>query len=297
MEGGSVALWIRGDDHVTLSQPRDRQLPVSATSCGSSDCDGACRGTLDECFSRPETTTIEALRGERFSDRIIGHFPRPFLGGVCLDPALRTSSRMFDFVFRMFAAGDAALPARGMGTIARQIASQLPDGTARTDTRVDHVDGKSLRLTSGEQRDANAIVVACEAPAAARLLGEGVPTAGQSVTCIYFAADQPPVREPILVLNGEGEGPINNLCDPSQVAPAYAPSGLGEMGTGANGTLMPEGQIEGAKCCALGRVSCPVHETRSRVDDQDLADVGGRPGGWRVRSRSSTFAVCTTQSP
>ena len=181
-----------------------------------------CRGTLDECFARPETTTIEALRGDRFSDRIIEHFFRPFLGGVFLDPELRTSSRMFDFVFRMFAAGDAALPAHGMGTIARQIANQLPEGTVITDTRVDHVDGKSLRLASGEQRDAEAIVVACEAPAAAKLLGEGVPTAGQSVTCLYFAADQPPMKEPILVLNGEGEGPINNLCVPSQVAATYA---------------------------------------------------------------------------
>ena len=85
-----------------------------------------CRGTLDECFARPETTTIEALRSERFSDRIIERFFRPFLGGVFLDLELRTSSRMFDFVFRMFAEGDAALPAHGMGTIARQIANQLP---------------------------------------------------------------------------------------------------------------------------------------------------------------------------
>ena len=37
---------------------------------------------------------------------------------------------------------------------------------------MDHVDGNSLRLASGEQRDAEAIVVACDAPAAAKLLGE-----------------------------------------------------------------------------------------------------------------------------
>ena len=77
-------------------------------------------------FARPETTTIEALRSEGFSDRIIEHFFRPFLGGVFLDRELRTSSRMFDFVFRMFAAGDAALPAHGMGAMARQIASGFP---------------------------------------------------------------------------------------------------------------------------------------------------------------------------
>ena len=43
--------------------------------------------------------------------------------------------------------------------------------------------------------------------------------------CFYFDADQPPVTEPILVLNGDGEGPINNLCVPSQVSRGYAPAG------------------------------------------------------------------------
>jgi hypothetical protein len=33
------------------------------------------------------------------------------------------------------------------------------------------------------------------------------------------------LREPFLVVNAEGRGPINNLCVPSQVAPTYAPKG------------------------------------------------------------------------
>ena len=43
-----------------------------------------------------------------------------------LDAELLTSSRMFEFVFRMFSMGDAAVPARGMGAMARQIAKSLP---------------------------------------------------------------------------------------------------------------------------------------------------------------------------
>ena len=34
-----------------------------------------------------------------------------------------------------------------------------------------------------------------------------------------------PVEEPVLVLDGDGAGPVNNLCFPSQVAPSYAPAG------------------------------------------------------------------------
>ena len=39
------------------------------------------------------------------------------------------------------------------------------------------------------------------------------------------AADRAPIDEPILVLDGEGAGPVNHLCVPSVVAPTYAPPG------------------------------------------------------------------------
>src|ERR687895_419025 len=37
--------------------------------------------------------------------------------------------------------------------------------------------------------------------------------------------DRAPVDEPVIVLDGDGQGPVNNLCVPSAVAPTYAPSG------------------------------------------------------------------------
>jgi hypothetical protein len=44
--------------------------------------------------------------------------------------------------------------------------------------------------------------------------------------CLYFAADRAPVDEPVVVLDGDGDGPVNHLCVPSAVAPTYAPSNL-----------------------------------------------------------------------
>ena len=96
-----------------------------------------CRSSLDKLFQRPETTTINALRQEGFSQRFIESFFRPFLGGVFLERDLNTSSRMFDFVFRMFATGNVVLPAGGIGEIARQIANKLPDETLRTGASVE----------------------------------------------------------------------------------------------------------------------------------------------------------------
>jgi protoporphyrinogen oxidase len=47
----------------------------------------------------------------------------------------------------------------------------------------------------------------------------------RSVTCLYFAAPRAPVADGILVLNGEGVGPVNNLCVMDQVADTYSPQG------------------------------------------------------------------------
>jgi len=183
------------------------------------------RVPLTEIYDRPEQATIDLLHERGFSEIIIERFFRPFLGGVFLDATLQTSSRLCEFVFRMFSLGDAAIPANGMGSIPRQLASLLPPEVVRINTPVEAMVGRQVILSSGERLSARAVILATEAPVARRLLGDSYPADGRSVRCLYFAADEAPVREPILVLNGDGAGPINNLCVPSQVASSYAPPG------------------------------------------------------------------------
>lgn len=187
-------------------------------------------GAWEELFRRPETTTREALRRDGFSDSLIEGFFRPFFGGVFLERELRTSSRMFEFTFRMFSAGVAALPAEGMNALPAQLAASLTPHALLLRTPVASVETGALTLASGERLTAETIVVAAEQDAAARLLGaksQGMSEATntRSATCMYFAAEASPVDEPVLVLNGEGEGVVNNLCVPSAVAPSYAPPG------------------------------------------------------------------------
>jgi phytoene dehydrogenase-like protein len=176
------------------------------------------------CSSAPRQRPSKLCVRRDFPNRSSSVFFCPFLGGVFLDRELHTSSRMFDFVFRMFASGDVALPSDGMGAMARQIADNLPNGTVQTGATVESVSANSIQLAGGDQLHGKAVVVACEAPAAAKLLGDDPPSTVQAVNCLYFAAEQPPIKEPILVLNGDGRGPINNLCVPSQVTPTYAPA-------------------------------------------------------------------------
>jgi phytoene dehydrogenase-like protein len=183
------------------------------------------RTSIEEIFQRPERSTKDALQAEGFSSEVIHHFFRPFLGGILLDGELKSSSRIFEFVFKMLSEGDIALPARGMGAIPAQLAERIPGEAVRLNTRVEALHENELTLAGGETARGRAIVIAADGPSAAHLVGEVEP-ASRSVTCFYFAADEPPVAEPLLLLNGDGAGPVNNFAVVSRVAPSYAPAGM-----------------------------------------------------------------------
>lgn len=179
----------------------------------------------EQLFEQPEGLTLDLLRWHGFSDAMIDRFFRPFFGGVFLERDLVTSSRMFRFVYRMFADGDAVAPELGMGELPKQLASLLPAGAVRLNSPVAAIESGRVRLASGEVLETNAVVVATEVPAAAKLLGWPEPKPGRAVTCLYFAADQSPIQEPTLVLNADEAGPVNNVAVMSDVSASYAPTG------------------------------------------------------------------------
>jgi len=182
------------------------------------------RSSIEGIFRRPERSTKDALAAEGFSSEMIHHFFRPFLGGILLDGELKSSSRMFEFVLKMMSEGDTSLPGRGMAAIPVQLAEQFPADAVRLNARVEALHENELSLAGGETLRARATVIAAEGPSAAHLVGEVEP-ASRSVTCFYFAAEEAPLAEPILVLNGDGAGPINNFAVISKIAPTYAPAG------------------------------------------------------------------------
>jgi phytoene dehydrogenase-like protein len=234
----------------------------------------ALQGTIEDRFRSPETTTLDALRHAGLSDVIIQRFFRPFLGGIFLEPELRTSSRMFEFLFRMFSTGNATVPALGMGEIPKQIAAALPAASIRLNTRVVEVTPGQVRLDHGETLRARAVIVATEGPEAARLLGD-TPVTGQSVTCMYFAVPHPPLPKPMLVLNGNSSGPINNLCVPSVVSRAYAPAGQ-----------------------ALISATCLTETTETPVLDQLERWFGAQVSDWRhLRTYRIPYALPNQAAP
>jgi phytoene dehydrogenase-like protein len=224
-------------------------------------------GKLEDQFTKDERLTLDLLRWNgRFTDRMIDRLFRPFFGGVALDKTLATSGRFFRFVFRMFAEGPGAVPAAGMQAIPDQIAAGLPAGSVRLNAPVERVGHREVTLAGGETITARAIVVAADGPAAAKLLGDEVPDPGSNgSTTLYYAADRPPVDEPVLCLDGENRGPVNSLVVLSNAAPAYAPPGQALVSASCVG-LFPESDPE------LGR----------KVRDQLTDWFGPDVAGWRL---------------
>ncbi len=221
-------------------------------------------GSLDALMARDDTTTHEALDKLGFSEPMIEGFFRPWLGGAFLDPTLETSSRMLEFVIRMFGEGDTALPAKGMGAIPAQLAAGLEPGTVRLKTKVSSVRPGAVTLEGGETIYAEAVVVATEANAANRLLGGDDEGPSRSVVCIYFAADEDPVGEPILVLDGDNSGPVQNLVVPSAVSPHYAPAGKALI-----------------SASVLGAPTTPPEDLVGAVRNQLRHWYGEQVDGWR----------------
>lgn len=183
-------------------------------------------GTLDDLYQREDQPTMDYLKSAGFSPSMIDGFFRPFIGGVFLDETMSESSRLFEFVFRMFAEGDVCVPAGGMAAIPKQLADRLPPTAIRLQSSVTAIDHQRLHLSDGSSIQANHIVVATESNAAARLLGiETMTTQWNRTTNFYYAADRSPNDRNLLMLCGDEHGPVQTVTVMTAAAPEYAPAG------------------------------------------------------------------------
>lgn len=186
-------------------------------------------------LTQPETTTLQRLQAEGFSQQIIQRFFQPFLGGIFFDTSLQVTSRLFTYVMRCLATGSNCLPAQGIGAVSDQLAHCLPANAVHLDSHVQEVRGAKngkpafVRLRSGETITADAVVVATDGPQATHLLSGIIddspskPEDGVGTSCLYYRAEEAFSSEPILYLNGEGRGIVNNATFLSNVASSYAP--------------------------------------------------------------------------
>jgi hypothetical protein len=236
---GSLAASLLSDAATTRDKIRILRLVAEAKQDDTESAGGKVEGQ--------DVTSLEYLRGLGFSERILDRFIRPFYGGIFLDRNLGTSSRVLRFTFRMLAGGEIVVPARGIGEIPKQLASHLPEGAIRLNSPVEELlwDGDRVAgvRAAGAEHEADAVVLAADAPAAARLAGVSAPEGSVGQTCIYYISGGLGTGKKIL-LNSDDGGFLNNVVEISNISESYAPSGESLVCSVALGTpQMPDDRL------------------------------------------------------
>ncbi|MCO5949852.1 NAD(P)/FAD-dependent oxidoreductase [Mucilaginibacter flavidus] len=182
------------------------------------------RKSIDAIFSEKEITTISYLEKEGFSETIMNNFFKPFMTGIFLEDHLTTSSRMFEFVFKMFSEGDAAIPAKGMGMIPLQLASSLSSSEIVFKQKVLAIEGDSVITTEGSTYRANIVLIATD-QLNSPIPSNKAPGKYHSVTNMYFASGKKPFEMPLIALNPSPGRLVNNIAVMDRISSSYSESG------------------------------------------------------------------------
>lgn len=183
----------------------------------------------DTLLGSENRRTSAALEQMGFSSHSLELFFKPFLGGVFLDPELHTSEKMFRFVLKMFASGQAALPTNGMKEIPEQLAVQLGIEHISCETSIEHCNftNGTIRTNHGDTYHAPALVVATDAHQAHALAPDWIPSIPFNHTRSFAFGmsknDAPEALDATLKLIADKRSPIQVIAATSQVVPEYAP--------------------------------------------------------------------------
>ena len=157
-----------------------------------------------------EVTTLEYLRNFGFSDVIIDRFFKPFFAGIFLEPELRTSSRMFEFVYKMFGEGNATIPSAGIGAISEQLTNKLKTTEFHFGAEVSNVTSDKIVLKTKQELGHGGVIVTADASSLiSNMSGQG--TDWKSCMCLYFEIDGSNLPKETIGLIADPEKLINNL--------------------------------------------------------------------------------------
>jgi protoporphyrinogen oxidase len=194
------------------------------------------RQSVDDIFKQPETDTLQQLKKYGFSDTMVQRFYLPFFSGIFLENDLSTSSRMFDFVMKMFSEGYAAVPELGMEEIPKQLVSMLPTDCIRYHTKVSKIEGNSIICENGIVYKSDKILIATEATGFASFYIDLKDQNAQMVSNVYFEAPKAMTDKAIVIINAsKNKKFVNNVTVMSNVSDKYSPIGKCLISVSFNG--------------------------------------------------------------
>ncbi len=172
--------------------------------------------TIDKIFEDREITTKEYLIAKGFSKKIIKNFFAPFFNGIFLESELYNSSRMFEFVFKMFGEGLALLPKGGIEEISKQLINKLKKTKIQFNTLASNVKDKEITLSDGKKIKTDYTIIATEPTN----LVEGLKNQKvdwKSCQNLYFTCYQRVYKKAFIGLIANPVCLINNVFYPTSV--------------------------------------------------------------------------------
>jgi len=166
--------------------------------------------SIQNIFAEKEQTTRVYLKNIGFSEAIITNFFTPFFSGIFLENKLETSSRMFEFVYKMFGEGNAALPKDGIQAIPKQLFEKLKSTTIIFNTKVKSLENGSIKLESGETLKSNFTIIATQASGLVSNL-KNQATQWKSCDTLYFEVAKREIKKPLIGLIAAHNALINNI--------------------------------------------------------------------------------------
>ncbi|KAA2216940.1 FAD-dependent oxidoreductase [Maribacter flavus] len=166
--------------------------------------------SLEEIFEEPETSTLEYLKSLNFSEEIINQFFKPFFSGIFLEPNLATSSRMFQFVYKMFGAGLAVLPKAGIGAIPNQLQQNLKATQFIFNCPVESCTDEKITLSDGKAAFFDYKIIATDAsPLVPNLRKQHLDW--HTSDTLYFTPKGRNIDKPLIGLIADPDALINNI--------------------------------------------------------------------------------------
>ena len=188
-------------------------------------------------------TTRDELVARGFSERALARFFVPFWGGVLLDRELAAPWSFTARLFDAFSRGDAAIPIGGMRALPAALATGLDPDRIVLRTKVQSVGQNHVILDTGARLVSGRVLVATDGDEASRLLPESIPTTRwRATTSCYYASQGPmpaPLDQRLLILDGDGLGPLHHLAPLSSLGPGFAPEGRGLVVASHDGVADP----------------------------------------------------------
>ena len=134
----------------------------------------------------------------------------PFFSGIFLEDKLETSSRMFEFIYKMFGEGFATLPKDGIEAIPKQLKKKLNDTNFLFNTKVISLKDGLITLNNGETLKTDATIIATEAK---RILPniKIEKTNWKSCDTLYFEVEKSSIKKPFIGLIPNKYILINNI--------------------------------------------------------------------------------------